>query len=246
MKQDFNGVFRLLYDEFGDAGVEFVKNQGAQFVRERVAARLVAPSPRGAGAADDVRESPSGVESDVHRAARVPDADARPGVESTEEAESAHAERAGDAVDYSDAEGFSAAMEGRVDRLAAHAVMSPADVVSVVQDIVLMAGEVRKFEEVQVTQRLGIAAERDVAIANIRAQREVLQDYLARSFDERADNFQRLFDVVDTALDTNNMQALAMGLDSVVKLAASSPFKDLRSVEETAAALTDPDHEWDF
>ena len=109
-----------------------------------------------------------------------------------------------------------------------------------------MAGEVRKFEEAQITRRTAIAAQRDAAIASIRARREVLQDYLARSFDERAENFSRLFDVVDTALDTNNMQALAMGLDSVVKLAASSPFKDLRSVEETTTALTDPDHEWDF
>lgn len=47
-----------------------------------------------------------------------------------------------------------------------------------------------------------------------------------------------MFTVVDNALETNNMTALAMGLESVVKLAASSPFKDLRTVEATAAALT--------
>lgn len=109
-----------------------------------------------------------------------------------------------------------------------------------------MAGEVRKFEEVQVTKRVGIAAERDVAIAGIRAQQELLQNYLDRSFDERAENFTRLFDVVDDALATGNMNALALGLESVIKLATSSPFKDLRSIEETSAALTDPSHEWDF
>ncbi|NLA29749.1 MAG: hypothetical protein GX875_08875 [Propionibacterium sp.] len=73
-----------------------------------------------------------------------------------------------------------------------------------------------------------------------------MQNYLDRSFDERAENFSRLFTVVDNALETNNMTALAMGLESVVKLAASSPFKDLRTVEATAAALANPDHEWDF
>jgi hypothetical protein len=109
-----------------------------------------------------------------------------------------------------------------------------------------MAGEVRKFEEAQVTKRIGIAAERDIAIAKVRAQQELLQEYLNRSFDERAENFTRLFAVVDGALDTNNMAALAAGLESVVKLATSSPFKDLRTVEETAAALSNPDHEWDF
>ena len=74
----------------------------------------------------------------------------------------------------------------------------------------------------------------------------MLQDYLNRSFDERADNFAELFKVVDYALETDNMNALAMGLESVLKLATTSPFKDLRTVEETAAALSDPEHEWDF
>ncbi len=74
----------------------------------------------------------------------------------------------------------------------------------------------------------------------------LLQDYLNRSFGERAESFVKLFQVVDQALNPDNMSALAMGLESVVKLATSSPFKDLRTVEETAAALTDPQHEWDF
>ncbi len=29
MKQDFKDLLRALYDEFGDEGIEFVKNQGA-------------------------------------------------------------------------------------------------------------------------------------------------------------------------------------------------------------------------
>ncbi|NLA65299.1 MAG: hypothetical protein GX862_05120 [Leucobacter sp.] len=73
-----------------------------------------------------------------------------------------------------------------------------------------------------------------------------MKDYLERSFDERAHNFGKLFAIVDDALDTHNMTALALGLESVVQLATSSPFKDLRTVEETAAALSNPDHEWDF
>jgi hypothetical protein len=42
------------------------------------------------------------------------------------------------------------------------------------------------------------------------------------------------------------MQELAMGLDSIMKLAESSPFKDLQSVESTAEALADPEHTWEF
>lgn len=125
-------------------------------------------------------------------------------------------------------------------------IVSPEHVADTVLGLVMMAGEVRKFEEDQVTQRVDIAARRDVALAQMRAHQQLLEDYLDRSFDERAGNFKQLFEVVDEALRTDNIQALALGLESVVKLAVSSPFKDLGSVEETATALADPTHEWDF
>ena len=147
---------------------------------------------------------------------------------------------------YDDGEACSAGTQARMQDLAADSLGSPEHVVDAVLGLALVAGEVRKFEEAQVTKRVGIAAERDIALANIKAQQELLQNYLDRAFDERAENFTRLFTAADNALETNNMPALAMGLESVVKLAASSPFKDLRTVEATAAALTNPDHEWDF
>lgn len=145
-----------------------------------------------------------------------------------------------------DAEAFQARTEACTSGLGQGALISPADMVDSVLGLIEMAGEVRKFEEAQVTKRVGIAADRDVALANIRAKQDLMRDYLARTFDERAENFDKLFGVIDQALETDNVQALAMGLESVVKLATSSPFKDLRTVEETAAALTNPDHEWEF
>lgn len=151
-----------------------------------------------------------------------------------------------DETPYEDGETFVADTEHAVHTMAVDSIQSPEQVAEVMLGLVMMAGEVRKFEEAQITKRVGIAAERDIALANIRAQQELLQNYLDRSFDERADNFNKLFTVVDAALETGNMQALGMGLESVVKLATSSPFKDLRSIEDTAAALADPDHEWDF
>lgn len=239
MSQYFKELLRVLHDEFGDVGVEFVMNQGAEFVRNQMTAHLVTPDPHDgdptAGSSDSMRRARSRTNGDASR--------------SGPETGVGKSEVEGDtnrSVDYDDAAGFATGVEDHMGHMATTAIMGPADVVGVVEDMILMAGEVRKFEEAQITQRMGIAAERDVAIANIRAQREVLQEYLDRSFDERAENFSKLFDVVDSALETNNMQALALGLDSVVKLAASSPFKDLRSIEETAAALTDPQHEWDF
>ncbi|WP_201786713.1 hypothetical protein [Acinetobacter venetianus] len=52
--------------------------------------------------------------------------------------------------------------------------------------------------------------------------------------------------LVDEAIAKNNMEELALGLNSINQLATSSPFKNLTSVEATQAALADKNHTWDF
>ena len=42
------------------------------------------------------------------------------------------------------------------------------------------------------------------------------------------------------------MQQLAMGLDSINQLAATSPFKTLATLESTNEAIKDKNHIWDF
>ena len=148
-------------------------------------------------------------------------------------------------VDYYNADVFEQKTLGEMQR-SATAVMNSGDVAGAVKDLILMAGEVRKFEEAQITVRTDIAARRDVALANIEVQKAALMTYLDKSFDERKESFHALFSVVDDALEKSNMQQLAMSLEGIIKLAESSPFKDLETVEAVAAALTDPGHKWDF
>lgn len=126
------------------------------------------------------------------------------------------------------------------------ALRRPEDVVKIVAVLIDTAAEVAKFEEAQKTVRAGILAERDVALARIEMQKAALLSYLDRSFDERKENFQKLFSVVDHALENDNIQELGLGLKGIIQLAESSPFKDLGSIEATTSALADPDHEWDF
>ena len=146
-------------------------------------------------------------------------------------------------VNYHDAADFE---RNFVQQLQVNAVRDSGDVVVALQHLILMAGEVAKFDSAQQTVRVGIAAERDVALAKIEMQKTVLIDYLDKSFDERKENFRRLFTVVDDALEKDNIQQLAMGLDGILRLAETSPFKDLESLESTTSALNDPNHQWDF
>ena len=147
---------------------------------------------------------------------------------------------------YDDADEFVKQSQNRVASIASAVVLNQADVVDAVKGLLIEAGEVRKFEAVQETKRADIAARRDIAIATIEAQKQALQLYLEKSFDERKSSFDKLFAVVDHSLETDNMQELALGLQGILTLADSSPFKDLESVEATRAALADPDHEWNF
>ncbi|HEY9748181.1 MAG TPA: hypothetical protein V6C63_05870 [Allocoleopsis sp.] len=103
-----------------------------------------------------------------------------------------------------------------------------------------------KIAEIEKTQRREIEANEKVAIAKIHTQRDLLMAYLDRSFDERAENFRSLFEVVDRAIANENNEQLAKALDSIVEIAKSSPFKDLADIANVRASLNDPNHVWEF
>jgi hypothetical protein len=120
---------------------------------------------------------------------------------------------------------------------------NPADCL---QQIVSAYTEYKIIAQREKTNRREIDAWEKTRIAQIKAQRDLLIQYLDRSFDERAKNFSVLFAVVDRALASGNNEQLAITLNSIVEIAKSSPFKELANLSSVRAALHDPDHEWEF
>lgn len=222
MAQDYNAAFRLLYDQFG----EDLINMGKKALLKKLQEQHAASESRDTAPMDVEDAVLLEAESDLV----------------ADEEELTHKDTK---TVYHDADKFEKEFTANIGAQA-RAVVSSKDVVAALIYVVEMASEVAKFESAQQTVRVGIAAERDMAIAKIEMQKTVLMDYLDRSFDERKENFQRLFTVVDDALEKDNIQQLAMGLDSILKLAETSPFKDLSSIEATTSALNDPTHQWDF
>lgn len=106
--------------------------------------------------------------------------------------------------------------------------------------------EYKIVAEQEQTKRRGIEAWEKVTIAEIKAQRDALINYLERSFDERAKNFSFLFQKVDQAIADGDNNNLELALASLTEIAKSSPFKDLADLISVKAALDDPDHEWTF
>jgi ribonucleotide reductase alpha subunit len=106
--------------------------------------------------------------------------------------------------------------------------------------------EYKTIAEEERTKRAAISAWKETRLAEIKAQRDILIGYLEKSFDERKNNFKELFKLVDQAIANNDNQQLALSLDTIVKLAQSSPFKDLADIDNVRAKLADSNTVWEF
>lgn len=113
-------------------------------------------------------------------------------------------------------------------------------------DVIQAWTEYLTVAEEERTKRSRIEAWEKSTLAEIQAKRDFLIVYLDRSFDERANNFQSLFQAVDRAMSSGDNQQLGLALHAIVDLAKSSPFKDLADLSTVKAALNDPDHVWDL
>ena len=116
----------------------------------------------------------------------------------------------------------------------------------VIRDIADAYYSYKQISEAEKTKRQQIKSWEKVNIERIRAQRDILMRYLDQSFDERKENFKRLFNILDQCIEQGNTESLALTLKSVIDLAKSSPFKDLESGENVRALLQDPNREFEF
>ena len=113
-------------------------------------------------------------------------------------------------------------------------------------EIVQALTEYLRIAEEEKTKRFEIKALEKVTLADIEAKRNFLVNYLERSFDERATNFQSLFQLVDLAISSGDNQQLSLALHAVTELAKSSPFKDIANLSTVQAALNNSDYVWKF
>ena len=85
-----------------------------------------------------------------------------------------------------------------------------------------------------------------MVIHQINAQRDIPMTYLEHSFDERRENFQQFFEILDRAIDKGDTANVAATLSSIVELAQSSPFKDIASVQAVRNVLADQNSEYEI
>jgi len=125
-------------------------------------------------------------------------------------------------------------------------LMPVLNLATVVHDLYSYVAEYRKVKEQETTKRKTIEAWEKVILAKIKAQRDIVMEYLDKSFDERKQIFNALFDKLDRALARGDIEALTLILDSMVGLAKDSPLKILRTSDEIKAFLEDPNAKIEF
>ena len=103
-----------------------------------------------------------------------------------------------------------------------------------------------KIQEQEKTKRQEITTREKITIAEIQAKRDLLINSLECSFDERAKNFNSLFQLVERAIDNEDNQQLSLALQGIITLAQSSPFDSLTDLSRVKAALDDPNHVWEL
>lgn len=106
--------------------------------------------------------------------------------------------------------------------------------------------EYQTIAEQEKTKRRDLEAWEKVTVAEIKAQRDFFIKYIEKSFDERSENFKRLFHLVDQSLSSGDNQQLVLILEEITTLAQSSPFKAFSDLSTVKAALKDANHSWEF
>lgn len=109
---------------------------------------------------------------------------------------------------------------------------SPAMVVDTFRLVMASANEWVTVVAQERTKRQEISAWEKSQLEIIQVQRDFLLSALDKTFDERRENFRRLFDNLDVALTSDREDSAAQVadlLEAITDLAKTSPFKDLKS-----------------
>ena len=115
------------------------------------------------------------------------------------------------------------------------APQAPAMLLDALSQIKQVHAEYQKLHEEEKTKRQTIRADRDIAIEQIRAERDVIKQALAESFELRKAGLQAQIQAMDKAIDSGDSEALHAVLDVMVTTIQSSPFKDMADMRDQLA-----------
>ena len=100
----------------------------------------------------------------------------------------------------------------------------PTQVVCSLSDLVNAWKDYQTTREIETTKRTQIAADRDVRLAAIHAQAEAFHRLIDKTFDERSNNFDKFFNILEKGFATNDDRQINAALTMIVEQVKVSPM----------------------
>jgi len=113
----------------------------------------------------------------------------------------------------------------------------PAPLLDATKGVFDQVAELMRIREIEQTKREDIVAHKEVAIAAINSQKQIILECMRGVFAERAAVLQEDFKIIDRALERNDVQMLNAALTNMVQVIQTSPFQAIQQVIETKGTL---------
>jgi hypothetical protein len=104
--------------------------------------------------------------------------------------------------------------------------ISQATFITALRNITDVIQQYSIVREQEITKRLEIQQQRDIAISKIQAEKEIILTYLQQTFQERREVLHELFQTLDEAVKRGNIEIVDKSLSGIMTTIQSSPFKD--------------------
>lgn len=108
----------------------------------------------------------------------------------------------------------------------------PPHVFTGASDIVAQVTNYLSLAQQEKTKRADITARRDVALASIQAQRDVIMQAMDRTFQERAAVLQGQLNALEFAVREGNVDIVGLSLQSMIHVIQTSPFKSVGELKQ--------------
>src|SRR5215813_11884085 len=102
--------------------------------------------------------------------------------------------------------------------------LSAADALNALHQLVGAVRESIQVHETESTKREKLRVYRETEVARIKASEKSLRDYFDRVFEERRETHKRLFDSLDQALESGDVEAMQTVVGGIVEVARISPL----------------------
>lgn len=115
-------------------------------------------------------------------------------------------------------------------KIAVPTVSNALDAKSAFQGLMDSYSDYQKTKQREMTNREAIRADRDITLARIKSQKEVLELYLKETFKERRDMLNQMFKSLDKGLETGDIDVINSSLGGIIAVAKESPLAQARQM----------------